>query len=256
MASHEAVTFSQQSRTRGVRLQPSRGGVPGSGASLLFPGRSCLEYLKPWRPQRALTPIEEILVARRFRRRRSFVAPPIITTSRLVSTPAAGGQPTTVPEAALDPGARMHVLLAALDNARSAKQELEAHHASEMLHLVVGLAHKAQTKAVAHDFLAWQKQLQGTMTKYEEAIAALEFGIEQFNSQIKFLLDHHPDEMNLALKEQLARWGESQGGLEVNEGTAQRKIATLRQLLARLQRKRKATAGQPGKKESASDGKR
>jgi len=94
------------------------------------------------------------------------------------------------------------------------------------------------------------------MAKHEEAIAALEFGIEQFNSQIKFLLDRHPDEMSQALTEELARLGESKGGLEVDEGTAQRKIATLRQLLARLQRKRQAPAGQPLSRESGSHRKR
>ena len=150
----------------------------------------------------------------------------------------------------------MHLLLAAVDNARSAKQVLEAHHASELSRFVVGHAHKAQTKAVAHDFLAWQKQVQETMAKHEEAIAALEFGIEQFTSQIKLLLDRHPDEMNLALKEELARLEQSQGGLEVDEGTAQRKIAALRQLLARPQRKRKAIPAQRGNRESASDAKR
>jgi hypothetical protein len=195
-------------------------------------------------------------VARRFRRHRILVAPPVATTPLMVSTPVAGGQPGTVPEKLLDPAARMHLLLAAVDNATSAKQELEAHHASELSRFVVSHAHKAQTKAVAHDFLAWQKQVQEAMAKHEEAIAALEFGIEQFNSQIKLLLDRHPDEMSLALKEELARLGGSQGGLEVNEGTAQRKMATLRQLLARLQRRRKVTPRQPGSRESASDAKR
>jgi len=147
----------------------------------------------------------------------------------------------------------MHLLLAAVDNARSAKQVLEAHHASELSRFVVSHAHKAQTKAVAHDFFAWHQQVQETTAKHEEAVAALEFGIEQFNSQITLLLDRHPDEMSLALKEELARLGGSQAGPEVNEGTAQRKIAALRQLLARLQRKRKATAARPGHKESASD---
>jgi len=94
------------------------------------------------------------------------------------------------------------------------------------------------------------------MAKHEEATAALEFGIEQFTSQIKLLLDRHPDEMNLALKEELARLEQSQGGLEVDEGTAQRKIAALRQLLARPQRKRKAIPAQRGNRESASDAKR
>jgi phage shock protein A len=194
-------------------------------------------------------------VARRFRCRRSFVAPPIITTSQLVSAPA-GGQPAAAPDTLLDPAARMHLLLAAVDNARSARQEIEAHYASEMLHIVVGLAHKTQTKPLAHDFIAWQKQVQEMMAKHEEAIGALEFGIEQFNSQIKLLLDRHPDEMSLALKEELARLGESQVGLEANEGTVQRKITALRQLLARLERKRKATSAQPGNRESAPDGKR
>jgi len=188
-------------------------------------------------------------VARRFRRRRTSVAQPVATVPLMVSTPAAGGQAGTVLEATLDPPARLRVLLAALHNARLAKQELEARHASEISHSVVGLAHKVQTKAVAQDFLASQRQLQETMAKHEEAIAALEFGLEQFNAQIKFLLDRHPDEMSQVLKEELARLGESQGGLEVNEATAQRKIAMLRQLLARLQRKRKATPAQPGNTE-------
>jgi len=195
-------------------------------------------------------------MAKRFRRRRSSLPTPAATASSVVSLLAAGGQPGTVPEKLLDPAARMHLLLAAVDNARSAKEELEAHHASELSRFVVGHAHKAQTKAVAHEFLAWHKQVQETMAKHEEATAALEFGIEQFTSQIKLLLDRHPDEMNLALKEELARLEQSQGGLEVDEGTAQRKIAALRQLLARPQRKRKAIPAQRGNRESASDAKR
>ena len=195
-------------------------------------------------------------MARRFRRRRSSLPTPAATASSVVSLPAAGGQPGTVPEKLLDPAARLRVLLAALDNARSAKQELEARHACEISHSVVGLAHMAQTKAVAQDFLASQRQLQETMAKHEEAIAALEFGIEHFNSQIKFLLDRHPDEMSQALKEELARLGESHGVLEVDEGKAQRKMATLRQLLARLQRKRQAPAGQALSRESGSHRKR
>ena len=195
-------------------------------------------------------------MTRRFRRRRSFVARPVAAAPLVVSPPAAGGRPITVSETALEPAARMYLLLAAVDNARSAKQELEAHHASEMFHFVVALAHKAQTRPFAHDFVAWRKQVQETMAKHEEAIAALEFGIEQFDSQIKLLLDRHPDEMGLALKEELARLEEGQVGQEVDKGTAQRKIATLRQLLARLRRRRKPTPNQAGDAERASDGKR
>ena len=96
-------------------------------------------------------------MAKRFRRRRSSLPTPAATASSVVSLLAAGGQPGTVPEKLLDPAARMHLLLAAVDHARSAKEELEAHHASELSRFVVGHAHKAQTKAVAHDFLAWHQ---------------------------------------------------------------------------------------------------